>query len=374
MKVDAAVLEKPATSDSFAADHPVEIEPVELDSPTGSQVLVEIGAASLCHTDISIVKGEVEEQYPLVMGHEGAGYVREVGEDVDSLEPGDHVALGRPSCGSCRYCRHGDSQICPTRWEIQRNGTLRGGSVEFSRGGEQLYHCHSVSSFSSHTIVTEEVAVKINDDVPMREATLLGCGVPTGIGAVTNSARVESGSSVAIFGVGGVGLNAVQGARMCSALDIIAVDSVQSKLDLACNLGATHTVDITETNPIDRIAEITDDGVDYSFEMVGNARVVEQCVEALSPTGTAILVGVPPVGSQSLELDMYDFILSEKRVRGAINGSYNLPIAMSTLADQVANGTISLDPLITATRSIDDLNEAIDDLEGGEQIRQVIYP
>lgn len=374
MQSRGAILEEPTESTAFVADEPVDVATFDVATPEDEEVLVEIGAASLCHTDVSIVHGHLEEQYPMVMGHEGAGVVREVGEGVDSLEPGDHVALGRAACGKCDYCREGNSQLCPSRFDCQTEGTLRTGAIKFHRDGEPLHHCHSVSSFSEHTVVTEEVAVKINKEIPMEEATLLGCGVFTGVGAVTNTAKVEPGSSIAIFGAGGVGLCSVQGAELCSALDIIVVDPVSRKLELAEELGATHTIDPNEEDPVEAIRDISDGGVDYAFEVVGNETVVEQTVDVLRPTGTSVLVGIPPYGKRDVQLDLYDMVLSEKRIMGSLNGSYNLPVAIRELSDMVAAGELSLSELITGTKPLEDINLALEDLESGFQIRQVIQP
>lgn len=374
MQSTGAILEEPTDSSHFAEDRPVAVETFDVESPTGEEVLVEIGAASLCHTDVGIVLGHLEEQYPMVMGHEGAGVVSEVGDQVTSLEPGDHVALGRASCGKCDRCRQGQSHLCPKRFDCQTEGTLRTGVTRFSRNGTPLHHCHSVSSFSEYTVTTEEVAVKINEDIPMEEATLLGCGVFTGVGAVTNTAAVEPGSSVVIFGAGGVGLCAVQGATLCSALDIIVVDPISEKLDLAEELGATHTINPEEVDPVATIRDITDGGADYAFEIVGNAAVVEQAVDSLRPTGTSVLVGIPPHGKRDLQLDLYDIVLSEKTMMGSLNGSYNLPVAIRELSDMVAAGHLSLSELVTGKKPLTELNQALEDLESGFQIRQVIQP
>lgn len=374
MRSRGAILEEPTESTNFATNEPVDVGTFDVNDPENEEVLVEIGAASLCHTDVSIVHGHLEEQYPMVMGHEGAGIVREVGDRVETLDPGDHVALGRASCGKCNYCRVGQSHLCPKRFDCQTDGTLRNGAIKFSRDGEALHHCHSVSSFSEHTVVTEEVAVPINEDIPMEEATLLGCGVFTGVGAVTNTADVEAGASIAIFGVGGVGLCTVQGATLCSALDIIAVDPVPEKLEIAEDLGATHTIDPTERDPVDAIRDITGDGVDYAFEVAGNEDVVEQTVNVLRPTGTSVLVGIPPYGKRDLQLDLYDIVLSEKNIIGSLNGSYNLPVAIRRLSKMVATDQLSLSELVTGRKQLGNINQALMDLESGFQIRQVIEP
>lgn len=375
MEFTAAVLREPTDTDDFAVDRPVSIERVELPAPTGEEVLVEIGAASLCHTDISIAHGYIEESYPMVMGHEGAGVVVDVGEDVTSVSAGDHVVLGRISCGSCQFCRTGKSQLCTVRADCRANGTLRTGAVRFSQSDEQIHHCHSISSFSELTMVTEEVAVPITDEIPLSQATLLGCGVFTGVGAVTNTVDVEPNASVVIFGAGGVGLSAVQAAAMRAAGQIIVVDLVPEKLALAEQLGATDTITAGEdVDVVDRIHDCTDGGADYAFEIVGHAAVTSQAIESVGPTGTAVLVGVPPVGTHSLDLSLFDVVVGEKTIQGSFNGSYNLPVAITEIADLVAAGHISLEELISDTWSLEDVNDTMAELETGTGIRHVLVP
>lgn len=374
MESRAAVVDEPVSSSDFSRSRPAKIRTIDVASPTGEEVLVEVGAGSLCHTDIAIALGELDEPYPMVMGHEGAGIVQETGEAVESVESGDHVVLGRIACGKCRYCRMGRSNLCEVRTRSRKAGTLRTGDVRFSEDGEQRYHCHGVTSFSEYTIVTEEVAIPISPDVPMEQASLLGCGVFTGVGAVTNTADIEAGSSVVVFGVGGVGLSAVQGARLRSAGTVVAVDVVGTKLDIAESVGATHIVDASGCDPLERIREILPGGVDYAIDTVGNSRTIEQSVDALAPTGTAVIVGLPSAGKKSHELDVVDLVLGEKEILGSFNGSYNLQLAIPKLADLVAAGALDLEPLISGVRPLSELNEAMEDLEHGTSLRQVILP
>lgn len=374
MESKAAVIYEPVGSDDFSESRPAAIETIDVADPSGEEVLVEIAAGSLCHTDIAIALGNLDEPYPMVMGHEGAGIVREVGEDVDSVQPGDHVVLGRIACGQCQYCRMGRSNLCEERTRARQNGTLRTGDIRFSKDGNSLYHCHGVTSFSEYTVVTEEVAIPITDEVPLEQATLLGCGVFTGVGAVTNTADIEAGSSVVIFGAGGVGLSAVQGARLHSAGEIVAVDLVPEKLGIAKSLGATHTVDASQGDPVERVREILPNGADYAFDIVGIPQTTEQCVDVLATTGTAVIVGASSAGKKSINLDMVDVTLGEKEIIGSFNGSFSLQLAIPTLAEFVADGRLKLEPLISATRPLSELNDAMDDLEHGTMRRQVILP
>lgn len=374
MELTAAVLYGPTDAENLAEAAPAKFEMIDVADPTGEEVLVEITAASLCHTDVGITHGHLEESFPLVMGHEGAGRVHAVGDKVESVEPGDQIVLGRITCGRCTFCRQGTGQLCTKRTEARCNGTLRTGAIRFSRDGEPVHHCHGVSSFSEYTLVTEEVAVKVSDNLPPEHATLLGCGIFTGAGAVMNSADIEPGSSVVIFGAGGVGLSAVQGARLRSATDLISVDIVPEKLEIAEEVGATHTINSLEEDVVKRVQDITDGGADYTFEVVGNTQVAEQAVDCLAPTGQAVLVGVPPAGKQEMTLNLYDMVVSEKDLIGSFNGSYSLPLAIPKLAELASNGNLKLDPLITDTKPLTELNEAMHELETGTGIRQIIKP
>ena len=369
----AAILRDPVGEADLAEAKPASFEQIQVDEPTGDEVLVEITAASLCHTDVSSARGHIEEPFPVVMGHEGAGQVAAVGEDVEGLDVGDQVVLGRIVCGRCDHCRAGKGQLCEKRRQAQLNGTLRSGAIRFSDENGPIHHYHGVSSFTEYTVVSSEVAVPIEPDLQPKHATLLGCGIFTGVGAVMNTADVEAGSSVVVFGVGGVGLSAVQAAQLRSATDIVAVDLLPGKLDLAAEIGATATVDAGREDVVDRIDEITG-GVDYAFEVSGSPTALEQAVDSLAPTGTAVLVGVPPAGKHEVGLNLHDMILGEQSIVGSFNGSYSLPLAIPRLAEMVDRGELRLDPLITAERPLEELNQAMADLENDSVVRQVLKP
>lgn len=369
---NAAVLEEPTDSHEFASNRPVSIETIEVQDPIGEEVLVEIESTSLCHTDVGFALGHFDCAYPLVLGHEGAGVVRAVGDRVQDLRPGDRVVLGRVACGRCRRCGEGNTHLCEERVPSNEAGTLRNGRVPFRRDGDPLHHCLGVSSFTEYTLVTEEVAIPIPDELPMDRACLLGCGVFTGFGAVENTADVELGSSVVIFGAGGVGLNAIQAADVCDAATIVAVDVVDEKLDLAEKLGATHAVDASEGDPVERILEICPGGADYAFEITGKSDVITQALDVVGSRGEVVVVGVPPHGTQAVDLDVYGLLFNEKAIRGSLSGSYNLSLAVPTLADLAVEGTLSLDELVTDARPMSEINEAMDALEEGGQIRQLL--
>lgn len=373
MDARAAVLESPVEAADFAASRPAEVEVIEVAEPGPAEVRVEVAAAGLCHTDLNIVLGESDETYPLVMGHEGAGVVEAVGERVTTVSPGDHVVLGRMACGSCPDCRSGRMNLCDVRRTASAAGSLRGGGVRFSRDGDPVHHCHGVSSFTEATVVNEEVAIPVTDAVPLDRACLLGCGVFTGFGAATNTAAVEVGSSVVVFGCGGVGLNAVQGAAMAGADPVIAVDLVAEKLALAEQLGATHTVDAGGDDVAGAVRAVAGGGADYAIICVGAAAAIEQGLAAIGKRGEVVVVGVPPPG-RTPDLDVYELMRAEQAVRGSFNGSYNLPVAIPRLADLAASGKLQLDPLVSSVRPLDELNDAMAELEGGTGIRHVLTP
>lgn len=374
MESQAAVLSETVEDGHFAESTPVEFEQIQVDEPGREEVLVEITAASLCHTDIKMATGQIPEPLPMVLGHEGAGVVRGVGEDVTSVSEGDQVVLGRISCGRCSLCRQGHNNLCERRGEAQERGSLRSGAIRFSKDGDAYHHCHGVSSFSQYTVVDEEVAIGVPSEIPPEHATLLGCGVFTGFGAVTNSAEVEAGSSVAIFGAGGVGLCAVQGAALSGAADIILVDLIPEKLEVGEELGATQTVDARDDDALEQIRAASDGGVDYAFDIVGSVQTVEQVVDVLAPTGTAVVVGGPPGGKRPYELNVANMVYTEQSLTGSFNGSYDLPVAIPKLADLVVQGRLDVERMVSGTRPLGELNEAMDDMEASTSIRQVILP
>jgi alcohol dehydrogenase len=376
MQTTAAVLHETVERSELSTSGPAKIQTINVEEPTGDEVLVDVRAASLCGTDVAIATGAFNEGVlPMVMGHECAGVVERTGKAVESVEPGDHVVLGGIACGKCDHCMAGRSNICKKKFEAVREGTLKNGKMKFTdEAGNKLRHCNGVSAFSGYTVVTEDVAAKITDEIPLERATLLGCAIHTGSGAVMNTADIEPNSSVVIFGAGGVGLSGVQGAVIQSAKEIIVVDIVSEKLDIAKQLGATHTINPDEEDVKERIRSITGDGADYAFEMTGSAAVFPLSIEVTKPLGTTVLVGNAPEGKHELEIDLNNILLNEKEIVGAINGSYYLKDAIPELADMVVAGKLSLEEMITDTKSLDEVNQAMADHEGGTQIRQVIRP
>jgi S-(hydroxymethyl)glutathione dehydrogenase / alcohol dehydrogenase len=364
VKTEAAVL--------WELGRPIEILEVDLGPPRAGEVLVDIAACGVCASDLHVVDGHLPEPLPLVLGHEASGVVSEVGPDVESLQPGDPVVLALlPSCGNCGECRRGRPNFCELGARMAATGTLADGTSRLSLDGTTLHHFNSVSSFARHAVVPESVAVKIRSDVALDTAALVGCAVLTGCGAVLNTARVEEGATVAVWGCGGVGANIVQGARLAHASQIVAVDVRPEKLELARSLGATDVVEAASgVDVVAAVRDLTDGGPDYAFEAVGTSRTVQQAWEAACPRGTVVVVGILPKGSK-LEIDPWQFF-AEKTLRGSFLGSATLATDVPRLVDLYAEGELDLDVLVDRRIGLDELPAAFDRLRTGEGLRQLV--
>src|SRR5713226_9191119 len=296
---------------------PLTIENVDIDEPLDHEVLVKTAASGVCHSDLHFVEGLYPHPAPAVLGHEAAGIVEKVGKAVTYLKPGDHV-ISCPSvfCGYCDECMSGHPNRCSNRRATQRP---RDGKSRLSQNGKPVRQFSDLSTYAEKMLLHENALVKIRDDMPLDRAALIGCGVTTGVGAALNTAKVEPGSTVAVFGAGGIGLSAIQGARIAGAAMIIAVDMFEHKLATAKRFGATHTVDASSTDPVEAIQKLTDGGVDYSFEAIGLKKAAEQCFDALAPGGVATVIGMIPVG-QKVEIDGPK-LLTERRIQGSLMGS-----------------------------------------------------
>jgi S-(hydroxymethyl)glutathione dehydrogenase/alcohol dehydrogenase len=364
MKTRAAVLWKPGG--------PVEILEVDIGAPKEGEVLVRIAACGVCHSDLHVVDGHLPEPLPLVLGHEAAGVVEETGPGVQSLEPGDHVVLALvPSCGECAECRRGRPNFCTLGARMAAEGTLADGTSRLSLNGTTLHHFNSISSFAGHAVVPESAAVKIRDDVPLDSAALVGCSVLTGYGAVMNTAKVEQGASVAVWGCGGVGANVVQGARLAGASRIVAVDTRPEKLELARELGATDVVQAGEgMDTVTAVQELTGGGPDYAFEAIGSERAIQEAWKTTRAGGTVVVVGIMPRGS-SLTIDPWQF-MSEKTLKGTFLGSARIQEDVPRLVDLYHAGELDLDRLVSRKLLLAELPEAFDRLRAGDVVRQVV--
>lgn len=350
-------------------NQPLTIEEIELDKPSEREVVVRIVAAGVCHSDLHFVDGLWPFPPPGVLGHEAAGVVEEVGDRVTRLQPGDHViSCLSVFCGNCEECLSGHPNRCS---DVASTGRAVGEPSRLSQGGTPVNQFANLSSYAEKMLVHENALVKIDDDMPLDRAALIGCGVLTGVGAALRTARVEPGSTVAVFGAGGVGLAAIQGALIGGARQIIAVDIVEDKLATAKQLGATHVVDASEGDPVTRIKELSGGGVDYSFEAIGLKQTAEQAFDCLATGGTATLIGMVPLG-QKVELDARTLLFSEKKMQGSYMGSNRFRYDMPKYIEFYRQGRLKLDEMITRRLKLEDVNEAFRAMKAGEVARQVL--
>jgi S-(hydroxymethyl)glutathione dehydrogenase/alcohol dehydrogenase len=357
-----------------AAGQPLSIETVQLDGPKAGEVLVEIKATGICHTDAFTLSGaDPEGLFPSIMGHEGAGIVVDVGPGVTSVRRGDHVIpLYTPECRQCDYCTSGKTNLCQAIRETQGRGVMPDGTSRFSRGGETLHHYMGTSTFANFTVLPEIAVAKIREDAPFDKVCYIGCGVTTGIGAVINTAKVEPGANVAVFGLGGIGLNVIQGARLVGANRIIGVDTNPAKRALAEKFGMTDFVNPTEVDDVvGAIVAMTGGGVDYSFECIGNVRVMRQALECCHKGwGESIIIGVAGAGQ---EISTRPFQLVTGRVwRGTAFGGAKGRTDVPKIVDWYMNGKINIDDLITHTMPLAKINDAFDLMHDGKSIRSVV--
>jgi S-(hydroxymethyl)glutathione dehydrogenase/alcohol dehydrogenase len=343
------------------------IEQLEIDKPLAREVLVRTAATGVCHSDLHFVDGLYPFPAPAVLGHEAAGVVEAAGEHVTYVQPGDHViACLSVFCGSCEYCLTGRPNLCrnPERMRAPSD------PPKLTWKGSPVNQFAQISSFAEQMLVHENALVKIREDMPLDRAALIGCGVVTGVGAALRTARVEPGSTCAVFGAGGVGLSAIQGCYIAGARMIIAVDVFENKLALARELGATHIVDASSRDAVDAIRELTGGGVDYSFEAIGLKKCAEQAFDCLRPGGTATVIGMIPVG-QKVELDGRSF-LAERKIQGSSMGSNRFRVDMPRLIDFYLQGRLRLDEMITRRGVLEDVNDAFRAMKAGEVARTVL--
>ncbi len=354
----AAILES-SPSDLVIAD-------VRVDAVGPREVLVRTSAAGLCHSDLHFMQGLYPYAYPVVAGHESAGIVEAVGADVTDFVVGDHVvSCVSGFCGSCAYCLSGRPYICDKVGLSRESGVPR-----LSRDGEPLFQFFDVASFAEQLLVHEHYLVKIRDEMPLETAALIGCGVTTGVGAVINTAQVRPGDTVAVVGCGGIGLNAVQAASIVGASRVIAIDRLASKLEMARSFGATDLIDASTTDAVAAVKDLTSGGVEHSFEAIGLKSTAEQAFEMLGKGGTATIIGMVPFG-QKIELDVTG-LLSGKRIQGSNMGSNRFRIDMPRYVDWYLAGKLKLDELVSATMTLDDINDGFAALASGEVARQLV--
>ena len=359
---------------AFSAGEPLSIEEVDLEGPKSGEVLIEVMATGVCHTDAyTLSGGDPEGLFPSILGHEGAGIVREVGNGVDTLQVGDHVIpLYTPECRQCKFCLSGKTNLCGAIRETQGQGLMPDGTSRFSLKGESLFHYMGTSTFSNFTVLPEIALAKIREDAPFDKVCYIGCGVTTGLGAVINTAKVEPGSTVAVFGLGGIGLNVIQGARLVGADRIIGIDTNPKKEALARRFGLTDFINPESSADVTtEIIDLTDGGVDYSFECIGKPEVMRQALESCHKGwGESVIIGVAAAGE---EISTRPFQLVTGRTwKGTAFGGAKGRSDVPRIVDWYMDGKINIDDLITHQFPLENINEAFDVMHAGEGIRSVV--
>ncbi|HSR55820.1 MAG TPA: S-(hydroxymethyl)glutathione dehydrogenase/class III alcohol dehydrogenase [Alphaproteobacteria bacterium] len=367
MKTRAAVAVK--------AGSPLEITEVDLEGPKAGEVLVEIKATGICHTDEFTLSGaDPEGLFPAILGHEGAGVVVETGEGVTSVSPGDHVIpLYTPECRQCEYCLNPKTNLCQAIRETQGSGVMPDGSSRFSSGGDRIFHYMGTSTFSNYTVLPEIALAKIREDAPFDKVCYVGCGVTTGIGAVINTAKVEAGANCVVFGLGGIGLNVIQGLRLAGAAMIVGVDTNPAKKEWGERFGMTHFVNPEEVEGdlVPYLVDLTKGGADYSFECIGNVNVMRTAFECCHKGwGESVIIGVAAAGQ---EISTRPFQLVTGRVwRGTAFGGARGRTDVPKIVDWYMEGKIEIDPMITHQLSLDEINNGFDLMHEGKSIRAVV--
>jgi S-(hydroxymethyl)glutathione dehydrogenase/alcohol dehydrogenase len=359
---------------AWKAGAPLTIEEVDLEGPKAGEVLVEMKATGICHTDYYTLSGaDPEGIFPSILGHEGAGVVLEVGPDVKTLKPGDHVIpLYTPECRQCKFCLSRKTNLCQAIRSTQGRGLMPDGTTRFSFKGQPIYHYMGTSTFANHTVVPEIALAKIRPDAPFDTACYIGCGVTTGIGAVIFTAKVEAGANVVVFGLGGIGLNVIQGAKMVGADKIIGVDINPAREEMARKFGMTHFINPKEVdNVVDAIVQVTDGGADYSFECIGNPTTMRQALECCHKGwGQSIIIGVAEAGK---EISTRPFQLVTGRVwKGSAFGGARGRTDVPKIVDWYMENKINIDDLITHRLKLEQINEGFELMKRGESIRSVI--
>ena len=360
---------------AHAAGKPLTVETVTLDGPREGEVLVEIKATGICHTDEFTLSGaDPEGLFPAILGHEGAGVVVDVGKGVTSVKKGDHVIpLYTPECRECSYCTSGRTNLCQAIRETQGQGVMPDGSSRFSLNGEKLFHYMGTSTFANHTVLPEIAVAKVREDAPFEKICYIGCGVTTGIGAVINTAKVEPGDNVVVFGLGGIGLNVIQGARLVGADKIVGVDINPARREIAEKFGITHFVNPLEVEGdlVPYLVDLTDGGADHSFECIGNVELMRQALECCHKGwGKSTIIGVAPAGA---EIATRPFQLVTGRVwQGTAFGGAKGRTDVPKIVDWYMDGKINIDDLITHVLPLEEINDAFDLMHKGESIRSVV--
>jgi NDMA-dependent alcohol dehydrogenase len=370
-QLEAAVPRDSRAAVMYDFNTPLRVEAVTLKEPKDDQIVVRIVATGICHTDLSVLRAALPYPPPVVLGHEGAGIVEEVGPSVHHLKPGDHVVLSSiPHCGHCAYCRLGHAHLC----DAAVQAAMMGEQIAFEKDGVDIAHFCGLGSFAARTLVSGSAAVKIDDDIPLNRACLVGCGVMTGVGAAINTARIQPGETVAVFGCGGVGVNVIQGAAIAGASRIVAIDVVDKKLEWAKSFGATDVMNvrgIVESSEEVRALVGNGLGVDVAFEAIGSPDVIRQALLSVRRGGRAVVVGVAPFGVD-VSIPACVLPLEERSLIGSLYGSAFMPRDVPRLLDLYRRGRLKLDELVSREIRLDDINAGLEALESGSVLRSVV--
>ncbi len=375
MKMKAAVLRQFDAKQPFAKSKPISVEEVTLDPPGPNEVLVKIGGAGLCHSDLSVMNGSRPRPEPLVLGHEGAGQVVEIGSSITDIEAGDHIVFQfSPSCGRCRRCMEGRPQVCEVGAKAKAAGDMMSGGRRLrDADGNSIAHHTGVSCFAEYAVADRGSVVKIDKDLPLTEAALFGCAVMTGVGAVINTARILPGDSVAVIGLGGVGLNGVLGAKLGGAETIIAIDIADDKLGLARQLGATHTVNASDADHAEQVRDLTNGGVDFAIDLAGVIPAMKTAYAVTRYGGTVVTAGLSP-STAEFSFIQSNLVAEEKSIKGSYMGSCVPVRDIPRFISLYRQGRLPVDKLISRQVGLDEINEGFDRLQQGETIRQILLP
>jgi alcohol dehydrogenase len=372
MKIKAAVMRQMSLPQPYAQSRPLAIEEVELDKPGERELLVQVKAAGLCHSDLSTINGDRPRQMPMVLGHEASGVVVECGSGVHDLKSGDHVVMVfAPSCGECLPCQEGHPGRCEPGQKANGAGKLLGDTMRLSQKGQPVYHHVGVSAFAEYCVVNRGSVVRIDEQLPFDEAALFGCAVLTGVGAALNTAQVFPGARVAVVGLGGVGLNALFGAQVAGASQVIALDIHDDKLELAGKLGATDVVNARDPAAIQKVKDLTNGGVDFGFEMAGSVLAMELAYRITRRGGTTVTAGLPHPDAR-WQLQHVNLTAEERTVKGSYVGSCVPPRDLPRYVELYRKGKLPVDKLMSDRISLDKINEGFDRLASGHTVRQIV--
>ena len=374
MKTRAAVIHEMMKPRPYAKSEPLVIEELDLDPPGEGEVLVKVRAAGLCHSDLSTINGDRPRQMPMVLGHEAAGEVLETGPGVRSVKKGDHVILiFVPSCGHCMPCMEGRPALCEPGAKANGAGTLLSGSTRWKRNGKPVFHHVGVSAFAEHAVVSESSVIRIDRGLPFEEAALFGCAVVTGAGAVINTARVPAGTTVAVVGLGGVGLMSMLAARMSGCRQIIALDMIDEKLALARQLGATHVVNAGAKDAVEQVKDLSQGGVDFAFEMASSVKALELAYKITRRGGTTVTASLPHPDHR-MQLPATNLVAEERTLKGSYIGSCVPKRDIPRFVSLYQQGLLPVDRLMSERIAMKDINAGFDRLADGATVRQILVP